>query len=165
MTLANNIMSFSFHAYQAELYPTRIRAAAVGFVYSWSRLSVVFSAFVIAFFLDRFGVAGVFTLIAASMLVVMLAINGNSFGPPTSRLPRVGADFRSEKEDAPRPPSLKLRRVRVMVWSAVAGAGREARRKGRARRRRTRRKVFSRANAREETSFLPFFSVLSVPPW
>ena len=32
VTLANNIMSFSFHAYQAELYPTRIRALAVGFV-------------------------------------------------------------------------------------------------------------------------------------
>ena len=62
LTLSNNIMSFSFHAYQAELYPTRVRALAVGFVYSWSRLSVVFSAFVIGFFLERFGVPGVFTL-------------------------------------------------------------------------------------------------------
>lgn len=84
ITLANNIMSFSFHAYQAELYPTRIRALGVGFVYSFSRLSTVFSAFVIAFFLDRFGVAGVFTLIAASMLVVALAIGG--FGPRTRNL-------------------------------------------------------------------------------
>ncbi len=65
--MSNNILSFSFHAYQAELYPTRIRALAVGFVYSWSRLSVVFSAFVIAFVLDRFGVPGVFTFIAGSM--------------------------------------------------------------------------------------------------
>ena len=32
LTLANNIMSYSFHAYQAELFPTRIRARAVGFV-------------------------------------------------------------------------------------------------------------------------------------
>jgi putative MFS transporter len=83
LTLANNVMSFSFHAYQAELYPTRIRALAVGFVYSWSRLSAVFGAFVIAFFLDRFGVVGVFSLIAACMLVVMLSIG--TFGPPTSR--------------------------------------------------------------------------------
>ena len=74
LTLANNVMSFSFHAYQAELYPTRIRALAVGFVYSWSRLSAVFGAFVIAFFLDRFRVIGVFSLIAACMLVVMLSI-------------------------------------------------------------------------------------------
>jgi len=34
LTLANNIMSYSFHAYQAELFPTSIRARAVGFVYS-----------------------------------------------------------------------------------------------------------------------------------
>ncbi|MBX6741417.1 MAG: hypothetical protein IRY87_05120 [Acetobacteraceae bacterium] len=33
-TLSSNIMSYAFRAYQAELYPTRIRALAVGFVYS-----------------------------------------------------------------------------------------------------------------------------------
>jgi putative MFS transporter len=79
LTLASNIMSFSFHAYQAELYPTRIRAMAVGFVYSFSRLSAVFSAFLIAFFLRDFGTVGVFAFIAGSMGVVMLAIGG--FGP------------------------------------------------------------------------------------
>jgi putative MFS transporter len=84
LTLSNNVLSFSFHAYQAELYPTRIRAAAIGFVYSWSRLSVVFSAFVISFFLDRFGVPGVFALIAGSMLVVTLAIG--LLGPRTINL-------------------------------------------------------------------------------
>jgi MFS transporter, putative metabolite:H+ symporter len=84
LTLANNVLSFCSHAYQTELYPTRIRALAVGFVYSWSRVSVVFSSFVIGFFLDRFGVAGVFTLIAGSMLVVMLAIG--LLGPRTNNL-------------------------------------------------------------------------------
>jgi putative MFS transporter len=84
LTLSNNILSCSFHAYQAELYPTRIRALAVGLVYSWSRLSVVFSSFVIAFFLDRFGAGGVFTLIAGSMLAVMLAIG--LLGPRTNNL-------------------------------------------------------------------------------
>jgi MFS transporter, putative metabolite:H+ symporter len=85
VTLANNAMSFSFHAYQAELYPTRIRAAAVGFVYSWSRLSTVFSAFVIGWVLGRFETPGVFALIAASMLVVALAIG--VMGPKTSNRP------------------------------------------------------------------------------
>ncbi len=85
VTLANNIMSFSFHAYQAELYPTRIRALAVGFVYSWSRLSTVLSTFVIAFFLGRFGVGGVFTLIAASMAIVAVTIG--AFGPKVKDLP------------------------------------------------------------------------------
>jgi putative MFS transporter len=84
LTLSNNILSFAFHGYQPELYPTRIRALAVGFVYSWSRLSVVFSAFAIAYCLQWFGVAGVFTLIAGSMLVVMLAIG--LLGPKTTNL-------------------------------------------------------------------------------
>jgi putative MFS transporter len=84
LTISNNILSFSGHAYQAELYPTRIRAMAVGFVYSWSRISVVFSSFVIGFLLDRFGVAGVFTFIAGSMLIVMLAIG--LLGPRTNNL-------------------------------------------------------------------------------
>ncbi len=84
LTLANNILSFSCHAYQAELYPTRIRALAVGFVYSFSRISVVFSSFVIGFVLDRFGVPGVFTLIAGSMLIVMLAVG--LLGPRTNNL-------------------------------------------------------------------------------
>jgi MFS family permease len=55
ITLCNNWMSFSFHAYQAELYPTRIRAQAVGFVYSWSRFSAIFSRFIIAFLLGHYG--------------------------------------------------------------------------------------------------------------
>ena len=74
LTLSSNIMSFAFHSYQAELYPTRIRAVAVGFVYSFSRISVVFSAFIIAFFLRDFGSIGVFAFIAGSMLVVMASI-------------------------------------------------------------------------------------------
>jgi putative MFS transporter len=74
LTFFSNMMSFAFHAYQPELYPTRIRAVAVGFVYSWSRLSVVLMAFVIAWTLREFGVPGVFTLIAGSMVIVVLAI-------------------------------------------------------------------------------------------
>ena len=85
LTASSNIMSFSFHAYQAELYPTRIRAVAVGFVYSFSRLSAVFSAFFIAFFLREFGTVGVFTFIAGSMVMVMLSIGG--FGPAVRNRP------------------------------------------------------------------------------
>jgi len=73
VTMANNVLSFAFHSYQAELYPTRIRAVAIGFVYSWSRVSVIFMAFVIAFTLRKFGVSGVFMLIAGSMVVVIAA--------------------------------------------------------------------------------------------
>ena len=84
LTLGNNIMSFSFHAYQQELFPTGIRARAAGFVYSWSRLSVIFSSFIIAFVLDAFGAFGVFVFIAAAMAVVMATIG--FFGPRTTNL-------------------------------------------------------------------------------
>ena len=84
LTCANNWMSFAFHAYQAELFPTRVRAQAVGFVYCWSRLSAILASFMIGFFLHGFGVPGVFALIAASMLVVILAIG--IFGPRTRGL-------------------------------------------------------------------------------
>jgi len=83
ITLCNNWMSFSFHAYQAELYPTRIRAQAVGFVYSWSRFSAIFSGFVIAFFLGNYGTTGVFAFIAGAMAVVFVVIAG--FGPAVTR--------------------------------------------------------------------------------
>jgi MFS transporter, putative metabolite:H+ symporter len=84
LTCANNWMSASFHTYQAELFPTRVRARAVGFVYSWSRLSAVFTSLMIGFFLRDFGVAGVFTFIGACMLVVVLSIG--IFGPRTRNL-------------------------------------------------------------------------------
>jgi len=83
ITLCNNWLSFSFHAYQAELYPTRIRAQAVGFVYSWSRFSAIFSGFIIAFCLGRYGTTGVFGFIAGAMLVVAVVIG--VFGPAVTR--------------------------------------------------------------------------------
>ena len=74
LTLAGNIISYSYHSYQNELFPTGIRARAVGFVYSWSRFSAIFTALIIAFLLERFGVTGVFIFISAAMLVVVLVI-------------------------------------------------------------------------------------------
>jgi MFS transporter, putative metabolite:H+ symporter len=81
LTLANNIMSYSFHAYQTELYPTSIRARAVGFVYSWSRLSAMFTSFFIAAVLKGFGTTGVFLSIGGAMLIVMVAVG--FLGPNT----------------------------------------------------------------------------------
>jgi putative MFS transporter len=84
LTLASNIMSYSFHAYQTELFPTSIRASAVGFVYSWSRFSAIFTSFFIAGILNEFGTTGVFVFIAAAMLIVMAVIW--FMGPPTRDL-------------------------------------------------------------------------------
>ena len=81
ITTSNNLMSYAFHSYQPELFPTHMRARAVGFVYSFSRLSTVFTSFVIAYFLKQFGAPGVFGLIAFSMAMVIISIGG--FGPRT----------------------------------------------------------------------------------
>lgn len=84
VTLANAWFSCAFHAYQAELYPTRIRAQAVGFVYSWSRFSSIFVGFIIAAVLRAYGTLGVFSVIALAMLVVAVAIG--AFGMRTNRI-------------------------------------------------------------------------------
>jgi putative MFS transporter len=82
ITLANNLLSYSYHAYQAELFPTRMRTTAVGFVYSWSRLSTVCSSLLIALLLSRAGSGAVFALIAGAMAIVIVSVG--IFGPRTS---------------------------------------------------------------------------------
>jgi putative MFS transporter len=81
ITLSNNVLSYSFHGYQTELFPARIRARAVGFTYSLSRISAVFASFIIAFFLQTAGTKGVFGLIAFAMTIVVISIGG--WGPRT----------------------------------------------------------------------------------
>jgi putative MFS transporter len=80
----NSLMSFAYHGYQSELYPTAIRARAVGFVYSFSRLSAIGSSYLIAAVLAGYGSLGVFTLIAGAMGVVAVLIG--LFGPRTRGL-------------------------------------------------------------------------------
>jgi MFS transporter, putative metabolite:H+ symporter len=74
LTICNNMMSYTFHAYQQELFPTGIRARAVGFVYSWSRFSAIFTGFIIAFVLDHAGIVGVFVFIAGALLIALAVI-------------------------------------------------------------------------------------------
>lgn len=83
VTLANAWFSCVFHSYQAELFPTRVRAQAVGFVYSWSRFSSIFAGFFIAAVLRAHGTTGVFIAIAAAMIVAGSAIA--LFGPKTNK--------------------------------------------------------------------------------
>ena len=84
IAFCNTILAYSMHAYQSELYPTRIRARAVGFTYSWSRISTVFVGFMIAWCLRNYGTLGVFTFVAGAMFIVFLIIA--VFGPRTTGL-------------------------------------------------------------------------------
>ncbi len=83
VTLFSNWFSALLHAYQSELFPTRLRATGVGFTYSWSRLSAVFSSLLIGAVLAH-GVPAVFALLAAAMCGVALVIG--VFGPRTNRI-------------------------------------------------------------------------------
>jgi len=84
VAIGNSLMSLSYHTYQSELFPTPVRARGVGFVYSFSRLSAIFSSYIIAATLDRTGSVGVFVLISTAMVVVALIVG--LFGPRTRGL-------------------------------------------------------------------------------
>ena len=79
ITAANTTLSYAYHAYQTEVFPTSIRARASGLVYSMSRVSAMFSGFIVAYVLREAGVGGVFGLITSAMIVVIVVMA--SFGP------------------------------------------------------------------------------------
>jgi putative MFS transporter len=79
LTAANMTMSYAYHAYQTEVFPTSIRARASGLVYSMSRVSAMFSGFIVAYVLREAGVGGVFGLITTAMIIVIITIA--TFGP------------------------------------------------------------------------------------
>lgn len=84
ITYSNAWLTFSYHAYQTEIFPTHIRARAVGFCYSFSRLSTVFSSILIGLILQYAGSQGVIAFIVLSMLMVMLSVG--IYGPKTRGL-------------------------------------------------------------------------------
>jgi putative MFS transporter len=79
LTAANMTMSYAYHAYQTEVFPTSIRARAAGLVYSMSRISAMFSGFIVAYMLRVAGVNGVFGVITTAMILVIITIA--TFGP------------------------------------------------------------------------------------
>jgi putative MFS transporter len=83
-TLAANVMSFAYHGYQAELFPTRIRSRAVGFVYSWSRLAAAFAGLIVGSLLATGGVPAVAVFIGGAMIVGIAIIA--VLGPATNGL-------------------------------------------------------------------------------
>jgi putative MFS transporter len=83
-TLAANVMSYAYHGYQAELFPTRIRCRAIGFVYSWSRLTAAFSGLIVGSLLATGGVPAVAVFVGSAMIVGITVIG--VFGPVTNGL-------------------------------------------------------------------------------
>jgi putative MFS transporter len=83
LTLANYWFSAAFHAYQSELFPTRLRGTGVGFTYSWSRLSAAFTSILIGAVLVH-GVPAVYALLAVAMILVAGVVT--VMGPRTNGL-------------------------------------------------------------------------------
>ena len=81
ISVAANLLSYGLHTYRSELFPTRVRGRAIGFVYSLDRLSASSNGYIIGYLLIGFGVAGVLVGITAAAIVSMATIA--LFGPRT----------------------------------------------------------------------------------
>jgi MFS transporter, putative metabolite:H+ symporter len=81
-TVASNLFSNAYHVYQAELYPTTLRATGAGSSYSLSRLASAAMPYVLLPLLDDSGANAVFAFIACAMAAVILDIG--LFGPRTT---------------------------------------------------------------------------------
>lgn len=84
LTAVSNVFSNSFHIYQAEIFPTRIRATAVGTAYSLSRLSGAILPFISVAVLDDVGASAVF--IGSAVLMVVIAVDVALLGPRSTGL-------------------------------------------------------------------------------
>ncbi|MDR3661735.1 MAG: MFS transporter [Mycobacterium sp.] len=77
-----NVFSNVYHVYQAEIFPTDMRATAVGLTYSLSRLSSGLLPFVLIPVLDDYGATAMFAVVVAALVVVMGVVA--TLGPRTA---------------------------------------------------------------------------------
>ncbi len=82
-TLISNIFSNVYHIYQAEIFPTAVRATAVGWTYSLSRLSSGALPFILLPILDSLGAVPMFGTVGVALLIICAAVA--TLGPKTTR--------------------------------------------------------------------------------
>ena len=82
LTTASNVFSNSFHIYQAEIFPTTIRATASGAAYSLSRATSVVLPFIAVPLLTTAGPVWVFG--GSAILIVLLCLDVGLLGPLTT---------------------------------------------------------------------------------
>ncbi len=68
-----------FHQYQAEIFPTRVRTTAAGFVYAWSRISTSILLLIISAFVLPHGPLAVFDFVW--FLIVIVSLDLAILGP------------------------------------------------------------------------------------
>lgn len=82
-TAAANVFSNIYHVYQAEIFPSDVRATAVGWTYSLSRLSSAALPFVLIPVLDSYGATAMFAVVVIAMacaVAVLLPIGPKTTG-------------------------------------------------------------------------------------
>ncbi len=82
-TATSNVFSNVYHVYQAEIFPTDVRATAVGWTYSLSRLSSGALPFILIPVLDDYGAAAMFTVVLGALAIAVAAVAW--IGPRTTR--------------------------------------------------------------------------------
>jgi MFS family permease len=73
-TAISNVFSNVYHLYQAEIFPTDVRAFAVGLTYSLSRLSGGALPFVLLPVLYRSGATAMFTVVVIALVIVIAVV-------------------------------------------------------------------------------------------
>lgn len=81
-TTAANVFSNVYHVYQAEIFPSDVRATAVGWTYSLSRLSSAAMPFVLIPVLDAYGAEPMFAVVVVAMVVAIAVLM--PWGPRTT---------------------------------------------------------------------------------
>lgn len=81
-TVASQVFSNSYHIYQAEIFPTRMRGTAVGIAYSLSRLSSGILPFVALPLLQTSGPVAVFG--ACAIILGIVSLDVGLLGPRTT---------------------------------------------------------------------------------
>ena len=82
ITASSNVFSNVYHVYQAEIFPSDVRATAVGWTYSVSRLSSAALPFILVPVLDNCGATAMFAVVLVALAATIAVIA--PIGPRTA---------------------------------------------------------------------------------
>jgi putative MFS transporter len=82
ITASSNVFSNIYHVYQAEIFPSDVRATAVGWTYSVSRLSSAALPFILIPLLDNYGATAMFAAVLVALAATIAVIA--PIGPRTT---------------------------------------------------------------------------------
>jgi MFS transporter, putative metabolite:H+ symporter len=74
ITASSNVFSNIYHVYQAEIFPSEVRATAVGWTYSVSRLSSAALPFILVPLLDHYGATAMFAAVLVALAATIAVI-------------------------------------------------------------------------------------------